>query len=80
MADDAARNVADALNDLAGVRNAEGLSTEQQQAIESSIQVLQDVASMGECRRDVPYASMRPVLRNDGTFQWCCNHEAEHCV
>ena len=38
------------------------------------------LSSSGECRREVPYASMRPVIRADGTRVWCCNHDTEHCA
>lgn len=36
-------------------------------------------ASMGECRQALPYATLRPVLRADGTFGWCCSHPTQHC-
>lgn len=35
--------------------------------------------SLGECQQAVPYSPLRPVLRPDGTMQWCCNHDTEHC-
>jgi hypothetical protein len=37
-------------------------------------------ASLGECRRAAPYAPLHPVIRADGTFSWCCNHDPEHCA
>lgn len=36
--------------------------------------------SVGECRRAVPYSTLRPVLDADGTLRWCCSHEPEHCT
>lgn len=36
-------------------------------------------ASVGECRRSVPYSPLRPVLDVDGKLRWCCRHEPEHC-
>jgi hypothetical protein len=35
--------------------------------------------SLGECRQAVPYSPLHPVLRTDGHFCWCCNHDPEHC-
>jgi hypothetical protein len=37
------------------------------------------VASMGECRREVPYSTLRPVLDSNNELKWCCNHNPEHC-
>ena len=34
--------------------------------------------TMGECRRAVPYAPLRPVLDVDGTLRWYCAHDPEH--
>ncbi len=36
--------------------------------------------SVGECRRAVPYSTLRPVLDDDGSLRWCCNHDPEHCA
>jgi hypothetical protein len=36
-------------------------------------------AGTGECRRSVPYATLRPVLGDNGEFRWCCTHSPEHC-
>ena len=36
-------------------------------------------SSLGECQEDIPYSSMRPIRRPDGTLEWCCNHHPEHC-
>jgi hypothetical protein len=36
--------------------------------------------SLGECRRQVPYAKVRPVIEPDGTLRWCCEHNPEHCA
>lgn len=41
--------------------------------------LLMTLSSSGECRVEVPYAPMRPVIRADGTRVWCCSHETEHC-
>lgn len=35
--------------------------------------------SLGECRLDTPYSPLHPVIGEDGTFRWCCNHDPEHC-
>lgn len=45
--------------------------------IRTTVQTLRD--SLGECQMAVPYSSMRPVRRPDGTTVWCCNHLPEHC-
>ena len=37
-------------------------------------------ASIGECRVQAPYASLRPVIDARGQFRWCCTHEVEHCA
>jgi len=36
-------------------------------------------SSIGECHGAVPYSPMHPVRLLDGTLQWCCNHEPQHC-
>jgi hypothetical protein len=36
-------------------------------------------ASAGECRRSLPYSSLRPVLDVDNQVRWCCSHDPEHC-
>jgi len=36
--------------------------------------------TLGECRRDTPYAPLRPVIGADGRFKWCCTHDPEHCA
>jgi len=46
-------------------------------ALRATISVLS--ASLGECRRAVPYSPMHPVNEPDGVFHWCCNHDPEHC-
>lgn len=48
------------------------------QSLEATLQALAE--SLGECRLDTPYSSMRPILDEQGNFQWCCNHETEHCA
>ncbi len=55
--------------------------TEQQvklvEGLRTTLKVLAE--SIGECRQDVPYSTMRPVRGADGQMKWCCNHETEHC-
>jgi hypothetical protein len=37
-------------------------------------------SSMGECRMQAPYSTLRPVIDSNGQFSWCCNHAPdEHC-
>jgi hypothetical protein len=36
-------------------------------------------SSLGECRKESPYSTLHPVIDEDGSFRWCCNHETEHC-
>jgi hypothetical protein len=36
--------------------------------------------TLGECRRDTPYAPLQPVISAAGTLEWCCTHHPEHCV
>lgn len=35
--------------------------------------------SFGECQIDRPYGAMYMVRRPDGTLQWCCTHDPQHC-
>jgi hypothetical protein len=37
-------------------------------------------SSLGECRKDTPYAAVKPVIDEHGQFHWCCEHQTEHCV
>jgi len=37
-------------------------------------------SAMGECRRETPYAALRPVIDSQGQFKWCCDHTPEHCA
>jgi len=80
VAGDAAEKLNRALADLSAVQAEGGLTADQERAISTGLEALEDLASIGECQMDTPYASMRPVRRPDGTLQWCCNHESEHCV
>lgn len=36
-------------------------------------------ATLGECRRETPYAPLQPVIEADGSFRWCCTHSTPHC-
>jgi hypothetical protein len=36
-------------------------------------------ASLGECRQEIPYSPLHPVLGKDGKIKWCCNHAKQHC-
>ncbi len=45
----------------------------------SQLALLATMASLGECRQDIPYSPLRPIIDEDGNFKWCCNHEPEHC-
>lgn len=49
-------------------------------ALYINTQLLVALSSIGECRRAVPYAGMRPVIKEDGTRVWCCGHTPEHCA
>jgi hypothetical protein len=35
--------------------------------------------TVGECRKETPYAPLRPVLTDEG-LRWCCLHNPEHCA
>jgi hypothetical protein len=35
--------------------------------------------SFGECRKAVPFETIRPVILPGGGMRWCCNHDPEHC-
>jgi len=37
-------------------------------------------APYGECRKQLPYAEIRPVIDANGNFKWCCTHNPEHCA
>lgn len=47
--------------------------------LRTSLATLSAVMSSGECRKEVPYSPLRPVIDSDGNFKWCCNHNPEHC-
>lgn len=36
-------------------------------------------SSLGECRKETPFAPLRPVIDSNGNFKWCCEHDPEHC-
>jgi DNA-binding phage protein len=36
-------------------------------------------AGLGECREKTPYASLYPLIDQNGQFKWCCTHEPSHC-
>jgi hypothetical protein len=36
-------------------------------------------SGLGECRKDHPYASLRPIIDENGDFKWCCTHPSTHC-
>jgi len=36
-------------------------------------------ASVGECQIETPYASVYLVRRPDGSREWCCGHDQQHC-
>ncbi len=36
-------------------------------------------ASIGECRLSNPYSPLHPVIDDEGSFRWCCNHSPQHC-
>ena len=40
----------------------------------------QSFVAMGECRRSVPYAPLRPIIDENNAFRWCCTHSEEHCA
>lgn len=35
-------------------------------------------STLGECRLELPYAPMQPVL-DDAGLRWCCTHPTPHC-
>lgn len=37
-------------------------------------------SSIGECRKAIPYAKLKPILGTDGKLQWCCDHDPSHCA
>jgi hypothetical protein len=41
--------------------------------------VAANFSGFGECREELPYAPLKPVLRN-GEIVWCCEHDPEHCA
>ncbi len=42
--------------------------------------VFASASALGECRKKTPYKPLKPVIQADGSFQWCCEHDPEHCV
>jgi hypothetical protein len=38
------------------------------------------MSSLGECRKQTPYAALKPVIDANGNFKWCCEHTTEHCA
>ena len=71
-----------ALDVLAATRTFDLFRTSGGATLASGLRAALNVlaASMGECRRAVPYSPLRPVLDTDGTLRWCCSHDPEHCV
>lgn len=45
----------------------------------SAIILAAAAGSFGECRKDVPYQPIRPVIPPEGGLRWCCTHDPEHC-
>jgi hypothetical protein len=48
-------------------------------ALGASQRLLTLLSASGECRQDLPYAPVQPVIRADGSTAWCCTHPTEHC-
>lgn len=58
---------------------------EQIQDLQSAVSLLlrasmASTMAIGECRAEVPYAPIFPVITEDQTLMWCCNHVEPHCV
>jgi hypothetical protein len=82
MAADSVRNrLESALSDLEATSAGE-LSDDAARLVTNSLgAALQALTeSIGECRQDVPYSTLRPIIGDDGQMRWCCNHESEHCA
>jgi len=82
---DARKEIENALSEVESVEHQGVESSDAQAVLKASAAMLQGMnaflgVTLGECRRNVPFAELRPVLRADGSFQWCCTHEEEHCV
>lgn len=73
-------NAAEILRDLRSSRRGE-MSLAQNRSLAVVARFLENMAAsgLGECRLDVPYSPLRPVIDEDGTFRWCCSHKPEHC-
>lgn len=70
-----------AVSDLESVSTRATTAEERAAAFASSLQAALRVMaeSLGECRRAIPYSTMRPVRGEDNELRWCCNHDPEHC-
>src|SRR3954470_19277698 len=42
--------------------------------------MLASTGSLGECRREEPFAPVRPIIDEHGNLKWCCEHTPEHCA
>jgi hypothetical protein len=64
-----------------GQASSLGFEGEKADALVSALHatVMAVSASMGECRKETPFAPLHPVLDANGNFKWCCNHASEHC-
>lgn len=73
------REALEALEERIGVGpdNPELLAT--RAMLRFTLSAAESGGGIGECRRDEPYAPLRPVMEPDGTFKWCCTHSPEHC-
>lgn len=64
---------------------AQGMAVTQAEKVAAIYTRLQATVSaltssgIGECQMATPYAPLRPVGKSDGTLQWCCEHDPQHC-
>lgn len=61
---------------VARLRENVGADNEMVLTLEAMLATLDEVT--GECRREEPFAVLRPVLSDEG-LRYCCTHETEHC-
>lgn len=75
-----AQQTAERLYSLVEGRGFEEASTEDVVARAAYLALTASAAALGECRREIPYAPLYPLIDSDGEFKWCCTHSPSHCT
>jgi hypothetical protein len=75
------RSAISSLDNVAVVAQKSTVSIEEVETLSKMLKVVLKAmaTSIGECRMAVPFSSLHPVITAEGKFQWCCNHDPQHC-